>query len=81
MADEHGPDAPGDDAPKTLCERAVVAIESAFDEEVKRRFSVLAGNEYLPDGLGGALNAFQRGLGDLKEAREKALLIAQKVLP
>lgn len=79
MADEHGPDAPGDDAPKTLGERALAAIEAAFDDEVKKRFAALCGNEYGPEGLGAALSSFAKGLNDLKECRAKAIPIVQRI--
>jgi hypothetical protein len=81
MADEHGPDAPDADGakPKTLAERTAAAIEAAFDEQIKMRFGALSANEYGDGGLGTALGLFKKGLGDLKEAREKALIVVKEV--
>ena len=80
MADEHGPDAPrNDDArPRTLAERAVAAIEAAFDEQMKMRYGAIVANEY-GESLSTALGQFKKGLLDLKDAREKALIVVKEV--
>jgi hypothetical protein len=78
MADEHGEDAPRDDLPKTLRNRALDAIDDAFIDGVKVRFGALVMNEYGA-GLDATLGAFAKGLRDLREAREKALEVITKV--
>ena len=75
MADEHGPDAPGDDAkPKTLGERVTAAVEDAFIDTVKARFVNI-----MMDGYGNEGARFRDALKELKAAREKAVTAVKDV--
>ena len=88
MADEHGPDAPDlggetarawiDLSKPNLNERIIAAIDDAFIDGVKVRFNAITANEY-GEGLGTALAQFKKGLGDLKEVREKSVIIVKEV--